>query len=133
ATPLIDQPQLPGAAVVGAYAGERLRLDFRGRIFHHVQRLSFSYHDTRGTADSVFRINCDAAAIQWIAVHGFPPLVSAGCLLVGMVAVVALIDWQLTLVAPGVAPLILVLTTLARRRLTRGWQSAHELERAADG
>jgi ATP-binding cassette subfamily B protein len=119
--------------VLGAYAGERLLLDFRARIFRHVQRLSFSYHDTRGTADSVFRINWDAAAIQWIAVHGFPPLVSAACLLAGMVVVVALIDWQLTLVALAVAPLILLLTTLARRRLRRGWQRTKDLESAAYG
>jgi ATP-binding cassette subfamily B protein len=130
---LLDQLQRLATAVLGAYAGERLLVEFRARIFRHVQRLSFSYHDTRGTADSVFRINWDAAAIQWIAIHGIPPLVSAACLLVGMVGVVALIDWQLTLVALTVAPLILLLTTLARRRLRRGWQRTKDLESAAYG
>lgn len=133
AVALLDQLQRLGAAVLGAYVGERLLLDFRRQIFSHVQHLSFSYHDTRGTADSVFRINWDAAAIQWIAVHGFPPLVSAACLLLGMVGVVALIDWQLTLVAVAVAPLILLLTTLARRLLRRGWQRTKDLESAAYG
>src|SRR5262249_58430006 len=74
-----------------------------------------------------------AAAQQGAAALVCPPLVSAGCLLVGMVAVVALIDWQLTLVALGVAPLILVLTTLARRRLRSGWQRTKDLESAAYG
>src|SRR5262245_46932728 len=133
AVALLDQLQRLASAVLGAHAGERLLLDFRARIFRHVQRLSFSYHDTRGTADTVFRINWDAAAIQWIAIHGFPPLVSAGCLLVGMVVVVGLIDWPLTLVALAVAPLILLLTTLARRRLRRGWQRTKDLECAAYG
>jgi ATP-binding cassette subfamily B protein len=130
---LLDQLQRLGTAVLGACAGERLLLDFRGRVFRHVQRLPFTYHDTRGTADSVFRINWDAAAIQWITIHGFPPLVNAGCLLVGMVAVVAMIDWQLTLVALTVAPLILVLTSVARRRLRVGWQRTKDLESAAYG
>jgi ATP-binding cassette subfamily B protein len=130
---LLDQLQRLASAVLGAYAGEKLLLEFRARIFRHVQRVSFSYHDIRGTADSVFRINWDAAAIQWIAIHGFPPLVNAGCLLVGMVAVVALIDWQLTLVALAVAPLILLLTTLSRRGLRRGWQRTKDLESAAYG
>jgi ATP-binding cassette subfamily B protein len=133
AVALLDQLQRLGSAVLGAYAGERLLLDFRGRIFRHVQRLPFTYHDTRGTADSVFRINWDAAAIQWITIHGIPPLVNAGFLLAGMVAVVAMIDWQLTLVALTVAPLILVLTTLARRRLRLGWQRTKDLESAAYG
>jgi ATP-binding cassette subfamily B protein len=130
---LLDQGQRLASAVLGAYTGERLLLEFRACIFRHVQRLSFSYHDTCGTADSVFRINWDAAAIQWIAIHGFPPLISAGGLLVGMVVVVALIDWQLTLVALVVAPFILLLTTLARRRLRRGWQRTKDLESAAYG
>jgi ATP-binding cassette subfamily B protein len=130
---LLDQLQRLASAVLGAYAGERLLLDFRARIFRHVQRLSFSYHDTRGTADSVFRINWDAAAIEWIAIHGLPPLVSAGCLLVGMVLVVAVIDWHLTLVALAVVPLILLLTALGRRRLRRGWQRTKDLESAAYG
>src|SRR5262249_1684389 len=94
---LLDQLQRLGSAVLGAHPGERLLPGCRGRTFRHVQRLPFTYHDTRGTADSVFRINWDAAAIQWITIHGFPPLVNAGCLLTGMVAVVATIDWQLTL------------------------------------
>jgi ATP-binding cassette subfamily B protein len=130
---LLDQLQRLASTVLGAYAGERLLLDFRARIFHHVQRLSFSYHDTHGTADTVFRINWDSAAIQWIAIHGFPPLVSAACLLAGMVVIVALIDWQLTLVALTVVPLILLLTTLARRRLRHGWQRTKDLESAAYG
>jgi ATP-binding cassette subfamily B protein len=130
---LLDQLQRLAGAVLGAYAGERLLLDFRARIFRHVQRLSFSYHDTHGTADTVFRINWDAAAIQWIAIHGFPPLVNAACLLTGMVVIVALIDWQLTLVALTVVPLILLLTTLARRRLRHGWQRTKDLESAAYG
>jgi ATP-binding cassette, subfamily B, bacterial len=130
---LLDQCQRLACGVLGAYAGERLLVEFRACIFRRVQRLSFSYHDTRGTADSVFRINWDAAAIQWIAVHGFPPLVSAACLLAGMVVVVALIDWQLTLVALAVAPIILLLTTLARKRLRRGWQRTKDLESAAYG
>ncbi|HEY7157714.1 MAG TPA: ABC transporter ATP-binding protein [Gemmataceae bacterium] len=130
---LLDQLQRLASTVLGAYAGERLLLDFRARIFRHVQRLSFSYYDTHGTADSIFRINWDAAAIQWIAIYGFPPLVSAAGLLVGMIVIVALIDWQLTLVALTVAPLILLLTTLARRWLRRGWQRTKDLESAAYG
>jgi ATP-binding cassette subfamily B protein len=133
AVALLDQLQRLASAVLGASAGERLLLEFRARIFRHVQRLSFSYHDTRGTADTVFRINWDAAAIQWIAIHGLPPLVGAVCLLAGMVVVVGLIDWQLTLVALAVAPLILLLTTVARRRLRRGWQRTKDLESAAYG
>ena len=38
------------------YTGEKLTLAFRNKLFRHVQRLSVSYHDTRGTTDSTYRI-----------------------------------------------------------------------------
>jgi ATP-binding cassette subfamily B protein len=130
---LLDQLQRLGSSVLAAWAGERLLLDFRGRLFRYVQRLSFSYLDTRGTADTIYRINWDAASIQWIAVHGFPPLVSSACLLAGMACVVALIDWQLALAALAAAPVIFLITSVARRRLRHGWQRTKDLESAAYG
>src|ERR1041385_1239413 len=46
--------QLHGLAVLllRAYTGEKLLLNFRAEIFRHVQRLSLTFHDTRGTAES---------------------------------------------------------------------------------
>jgi len=43
--------QRMASAWLNAYVGERLTLDFRTRLFGHVQRLSLSYHDAAGTAD----------------------------------------------------------------------------------
>jgi ATP-binding cassette subfamily B protein len=128
---LLDQLQRLGTSVVGTYAGEKLLLDFRSRLFRHAQRLSLSYHDSRGTADAIYRINWDAASIQWIAVYGIPPLVSACVLLLGMVVVVAQIDWQLALVALVVVPVIFLITSVAGRRLRRGWQATKDFESAA--
>src|SRR5262249_9517077 len=57
-------------------AGERLVLGFRARIFGHLQRLSLAYHDARGAADSVYRLQYDAASIQQLAVGGMIPLLT---------------------------------------------------------
>ena len=53
--------------------GERLVLDFRAACSAHVQRLSLSYHDARGTSDSTYRIQYDAPAIQYIVIDGVIP------------------------------------------------------------
>lgn len=42
--------------VFQTYTGERMTLHFRERLFCHLQRLSFMFHDKRGTADSIYRI-----------------------------------------------------------------------------
>src|SRR5712671_1526474 len=101
---LADQLQRLAVAILGTYTGEKLALDFRARLFLHVQRLSVSYHDTKGAADSTYRIHWDAASIQWMAVHGVTPLLSAAMTLTGMFYVTAMLDWRLALVALGVAP-----------------------------
>src|SRR5260370_23893853 len=54
---MLDQCQRLASAVLGAYAGEKLLVEFPGRLFHHVQRLSFFYHATPRPADSALRIN----------------------------------------------------------------------------
>ena len=60
----IGQVQTLASTLLRAYVGERLVLGFRARLVDQVQRLSASYHDSRGTADSVYRIQQDAAAIE---------------------------------------------------------------------
>ena len=125
---LADHLQRLALATVGAYTGERLVLDFRAKLFRHVQRLSLSYHDIQGAAESTYRIHWDAASIQWVAVYGITPFVSATMILIGMFVVTAMLDWELALVALGVAPPVTVISIMARRRLRTRYLTAKELE-----
>src|SRR6266496_6211423 len=65
---LLTQLQQLGSAVLSAYTGEKLVLSFRVRLFRHVQRLSLLYHDTTATGDSLYRIQSDAAAMQYVII-----------------------------------------------------------------
>ena len=125
---LATQLQQLASTVLGTYTGERLELEFRAEIFRHAQRVSLTYHDARGTTDSLYRIFNDGSSIQWIGVYGIAPFVTAVFTLAGMVVVTALIDVKLALVALAVAPVLFVLTRLYRRRLRRGWIDVKELE-----
>jgi ATP-binding cassette, subfamily B, bacterial len=128
---LLQQLQVVASSVLGAYTGERLQLGFRSRLFRHVQRLSLAYHDARGTSDATYRIQYDAPSIQWIAVYGVTPFVTAGLTLLGMVYVTVRLDWELALVALGILPLLYVFTALSRRRLRGGWRETKNLESSA--
>ena len=77
AVEVVSALQAFAAWLLETYTGERLVLAFRAKLFRHVQRLSLSYHDTRGTADSMYRIQYDAPAIQSIATNGVMPFVSS--------------------------------------------------------
>ncbi|HEY3018588.1 MAG TPA: ABC transporter ATP-binding protein, partial [Solirubrobacteraceae bacterium] len=118
-------------AVLQAFTGERLSLEFRAKLFDHVQRLSFAYHDVRGSSDAVYRIQYDALAIQKVAVDALAPLVTSVCTVVGMLVVTATIDWQLALVAVALAPVIVVASWRYRATVRPQWREAKQLEASA--
>jgi ATP-binding cassette subfamily B protein len=128
---LLRQLQQFGNLVLSTYTGEKLLLQFRSRLFRHAERLSLAYHDSRGTADSTYRIQYDATAIQSIAVSGLIPFFTATVTVVGMIYVTARIDWQLALVSLTVAPVLFLAMRVYRKRLRGQWHDAKRLESSA--
>jgi len=127
----IGQVQTLASTLLRAYVGERLVLGFRARLVDQVQRLSASYHDSRGTADSVYRIQQDAAAIQNIVIEAIIPFATAAITLVTMIAVTAGLDWQLALVALAISPPLFFVSRVYRPRMRRESRRAKRLESAA--
>src|SRR5947199_192808 len=114
-----------------AYVGERLVLGFRTQLVQHAQRISMSYHASKGSADSLYRIQQDAAVIDKIMVEGIIPFVAAAVTLVMMIVVTLRLDWQLALVALGVSPPLFVLSRLYRPRMRRQSRHVKKLESSA--
>src|SRR5882724_7840487 len=128
---LLDQLRAFCNTMLASYAGEQLLLGFRARLFSHAQRLSFAYHDCKGTADSIYRIQNDTYSFQWILLHALSPLIGATFTLIGMIAVLARIEWRLALVALAVCPVLMLITSVSRDRMRKGWETAKELESGA--
>jgi len=122
-----------GSSLLRGYAGERMVLGFRRRLFNHIQRLSLAYHDEKGTADATYRIQYDAPSIQYVAIDGVIPLVSATVTLVAMLYVVTVLDWQLALVAIAVSPLLFTASRVYRARLRTRSREVKRLESSAVG
>jgi ATP-binding cassette subfamily B protein len=128
---LLTRLQHVGSFALQTYTGEKLALDFRAQLFYHVQRLSLSYHDTRGTGDSIYRIENDARSIQSVAINGAIPFFTAACSLVGMLYITVRLDWQLALIALVVAPILYVLMVTVGQQPRRLWSEVKELESSA--
>lgn len=128
---LLTQLQILGSSVLSALTGERLLLDFRTRLFRHLQRQSVSYHDLRGTSDSTYRIQYDALAVQQVAVTTVPSFLTATFTVLSMLYVTALVDWQLALVALAISPVLLVLSWRYRDRLRTESRRVKRLESGA--
>jgi ATP-binding cassette, subfamily B, bacterial len=119
-----------GSWVLQLYTGEKLVLDFRARLFRHVQRLSLLYHDTRGVADSLYRIQFDAPAMQYLAIHGVGASLTSLLTLAAMIWITAHIDWQLAVIALAILPLLLLSSEMYRRRVRGAWAEVKNRESA---
>jgi ATP-binding cassette, subfamily B, bacterial len=128
ATTIVSQLRGFVAGMLDTYAGEKLVLAFRTELFQQTQRLSFAYHDRKGSTDSLYRIEYDAPAIRWVTVQGVIPFLNAILTVVLMTYVAARIDWQLALVAILVAPLLFGLAQAFRQRIRNEWSKVKEGE-----
>jgi ATP-binding cassette subfamily B protein len=117
AVALLGQVQNLAYSLLKTYVTERLSLDFRRQLFGRAQRLSLSYHDSTGTADTIYRIERDSASLNQLTVEGVIPFVSSLVTVLAMIYVSIRIDWQLALVALAVAPALFAVTSTMKRRM----------------
>lgn len=121
------------SSFVRNYTAEKLVLDFRARMFRHMQRLSLSYHDSKGTADSIYRIQYDTATLQYIAIDGLPPFITSAFTLVTMFYVTYRLDRQLAMVAMAVSPVLFLLSQKYRPLFRDRSAALKKLESSALG
>lgn len=119
AIPLFNELLGAAGSLLRTYTGEKLVMDFRTHLFGHVQRLSLSYHDVRGTSDSVYRIQYDAPAIVYIVIDGVGPFITSILTLAGMIYITVRLDWQLALIALAVSPAFILFGRSYRLRLRK--------------
>jgi ATP-binding cassette subfamily B protein len=127
----LTQLQALASSLLRTFTGEKLTLDFRNRLFRHVQRLSLGYHDSQGTADSTYRIQYDAPAVQYLLIDGLLPFLSSVVTLALMLAVTLRLDWQLGLIALAISPILLLVSAVYRRRLREQSREVKKLESSA--
>jgi ATP-binding cassette, subfamily B, bacterial len=127
---LCSQLQAMAVWILSSYTGERLIYSFRGRLFEHLQRICVSYHDLHGPADSVYRIQHDAASVKQIPIDALLPLCRAFCMLAGLAALMIIIDREFALVGLAMLPLLFWLTHRCGHRLRRRWSDVKTTETA---
>ncbi|HSF19310.1 MAG TPA: ABC transporter ATP-binding protein [Vicinamibacteria bacterium] len=128
---LLNQLQAMATSVLSTYTAQKLVLRFRAMLFRHLQRLSLSYHDSRGTSDSAYRVQHDAIAVQSLMIDNFIPSVTASCTLLAMLYVCYQLDAQLASIALAVSPPILVLVRSYRPRMRREARRVKRFESAS--
>ncbi|MBI3998913.1 MAG: ABC transporter ATP-binding protein [Armatimonadetes bacterium] len=99
------------------YLSHRVVADLRGDLFARIQRWSLDRFATWQSGDAISRSLQDTQLVQSELLTGLIDGISAALMVVGIVAMLLRIDWQLSLVIALVIPLVLVLARVFGREI----------------
>lgn len=100
-----------------ALVGNRVLTQVRSDLYQHLQTLSLSFHTQAKSGDLITRLISDIGRLQEVAITAILPLFVHLFTLVGMVALMLWLNWQLAFVALGVFPLFLLTTVRLTSRI----------------
>lgn len=112
-----------------ALAGTRAMTAVRADVFAHVQRLSLRFHGSTKTGDLLTRLVGDVGRLQEVAVTAALPLLGNVVALLGMTAVMVVLDWRLALIVVAAFPVFVLASSRSSRKIT----SAARLQRRREG
>lgn len=95
--------------------GQRLVYDLRSMMFKHIQRLGIRYVDTRGVGRVMSRLQNDVSVIDMLFTEGLIRVATDLILLVGIIVLMLITNWQLALVTFAVMPLMVGVMIVWRR------------------
>ena len=105
--------------VVGHGMGVQVEADMRRDVFTHIQTLGFSFFDRNRTGALMSRVTNDLFDITELAHHGPENLLICSLTLLGAMAVMFTIRWELALVLLLFLPLCMVFTLRQRAGMKR--------------
>ncbi len=117
------------AAVLLAGAGQRVVVDLRCRLFAHLTRQSRHFYTGRPVGDLLARLGGDAQAMQSAVVNVLPVVAENTLTVAGMLVIMTIVDWQFSLLAICVIPLLGVLV----RHYLSTIRNAQRIARRAEG
>jgi ATP-binding cassette subfamily B protein len=108
--------------------GQWVMHDLRRMLYHHIQRLSLAYHDSKQTGDLISRATNDIDAIQTFITSGLLGALVNCLTLFGMVGVMLYLNWRFTLIALSIAPVLFVVVYSYTRRIKKASRAVRKKE-----
>lgn len=119
-----------GSAYLNAYftvsIGQWIAHDLRHSMYAHLQRLSMSYYDKQQIGPLISTITDDINAVQEFASTSLLDLVIDSLTIIGMLAIMFMLNWKFTLVALALTPLLAVFVYRLRSVVKR---ATHDVRR----
>ena len=90
------------------WVGQRALQDLRVRLFAHLQRLSIGFYSRNRAGVIISRLTNDVEALDQLVSDGVATLFQSGLMLIGVVVILAVLDWHLALLTFLVLPLLAI-------------------------
>ena len=81
------------------FVSQRVAYDLRNRLYDHLQRLSFAYHDRAKTGELMSRVTSDVDTARVFTGQGVLQIVNTVVLYVSVLALMFFLNWQLALLS----------------------------------
>ena len=91
----------------------------RSHLFSRLQRLSLRYHTSNRLGDTMTRLTTDIDAIQMLLARGSLMFFSNVFLMLAMMVMMLWLNWQFTLIACSVSPVLLLAVWYHTRKIKR--------------
>jgi ATP-binding cassette, subfamily B, multidrug efflux pump len=102
--------------------GQRIMFDLRMAIYSHLQRLDVRYYDRNPVGRLMTRVTSDVDVLNDLFTSGVITIFGDVFTLVGIMAVMVGMNWQLALVAFSVLPFIVFITQWFRRNVRESYR-----------
>ena len=113
-------------AYYGHTFGIRVEADIRKDLFRHMQEMSFDFYDQNRTGVLMSRLTSDLFELTELAHHGPEDLLTSTLTIIGALAVMGSIRWQLAVVVALMIPIFLIVVMSMRRSMGRASRAAKE-------
>ena len=106
-------------AYYGHTFGIRVEADIRADLFRHLQDMGYDFYNQNRTGQLMSRLTSDLFDLTELAHHGPEDLLTAGLTIIGALAVMGSICWQLALVVGVTIPIFLITVMTMRTSMGR--------------
>jgi len=96
--------------------GQRVMRDLRDRLYSHLQTLSLGFFTSQRTGEIQSRVSNDVAGIRVVVTGTVSSILSNVVILISTLIAMAVLSWELTLVAVAITPLFVVFTYKVGKR-----------------
>lgn len=108
-------------AYFGHMMGARMEADMRRDIFGHYQKLTFAFYDNQKVGHLLSRVTSDLFDISELLHHGPEDVLISVIKIVGSFAILVNVNAQLTFVAFGFVPIMLVFAVYYNKKMKRAF------------